>query len=49
MALTTAGSKRSIGYLLGLAISMFGANFVWISYNSVLLLPLVQKVVAPER
>jgi MFS family permease len=27
---------------------MFGANFVWVSYNSILLLPLVQRVVAPE-
>jgi MFS family permease len=38
-------SRRSIGYLLGMAIPMFGANFAWVSYNSILLLPLVQKVV----
>ena len=40
---------RSIWFLLGMPILMFGANFVWISYNSILLLPMVQKVVLPER
>jgi MFS family permease len=40
--------RRSIGYLLGMTSLMFGANFVWVSYNSILLLPLVQRVVAPE-
>lgn len=42
-------SQRSIGYLLGMTIPMFGANFAWVSYNSILLLPLVQKVISPER
>jgi MFS family permease len=37
--------RRSTGYLLGMTILMFGANIAWVSYNSVLLLPLVQKVV----
>jgi MFS family permease len=41
--------KRSIGFLLGMTSLMFGANIAWVSYNSVLLLPLVQKVVAPAR
>jgi MFS family permease len=41
--------RRSIGYLLGMTSLMFGANFVWVSYNSILLLPLVQRVVAPEH
>ncbi len=45
---TAAIPRRSIGYLLGMTSLMFGANFVWISYNSILLLPLVQRVVAPE-
>ena len=40
--------RRSLGYLLGMNSLMFGANFVWVSYNSILLLPLVQRVVAPE-
>jgi Na+/melibiose symporter-like transporter len=38
-------SRRSLGYLLGMTILMFGANIAWVSYNSILLLPLVQKVV----
>ena len=42
-------SGRSIGYLLGMAVPMFGANFAWVSYNSILLLPLVQKVVPADR
>jgi MFS family permease len=28
---------------------MFGANFVWVSYNSILLLPMVQRIVPPDR
>ena len=31
-----------------MTIRMFGANIAWVSYNSVLLLPLVQKVVSPD-
>jgi MFS family permease len=42
-------SRRSTAYLLGMTIPMFGANFAWVSYNSILLLPLVQKVVPPDR
>jgi MFS family permease len=38
-------SRRSLGYLLGMTVLMFGANIAWVSYNSILLLPLVQKVV----
>lgn len=45
---TATVPRRSIGYLLGMTSLMFGANFVWVSYNSILLLPLVQRVVAPE-
>jgi MFS family permease len=41
--------RRSIGFLLGMTILMFGANIAWVSYNSVLLLPLVQKVVSADR
>jgi MFS family permease len=43
-----AVQKRSIFYLLGMCALMFGANYVWVSYNSILLLPMVEKVVAPE-
>ncbi|MGB9723697.1 MAG: MFS transporter [Chloroflexia bacterium] len=49
MTQADAMSRRSIGYLLGMAALMFGANFVWTSYNSILLLPLVQRVVPAER
>ena len=42
-------TRRSISYLLGMSILMFGANFAWVSYNSILLLPLVQKVVPAAR
>jgi len=28
---------------------MFGANFAWVSYNSILLLPLVQRVLPADR
>ncbi len=41
--------SRSIGFLLGMTSLMFGANIAWVSYNSILLLPLVQKVVLPAR
>jgi MFS family permease len=44
----TTTQKRSIYYLLGMCTFIFGANFVWVSYNSILLLPMVEKVVAPE-
>ena len=41
--------KRSVGFLLGMTSLMFGANFAWVSYSSILLLPLVEKVVPPAR
>ena len=41
--------KRTTGFLLGMTILMFGANIAWVSYDSILLLPLVQKVVLPDR
>jgi MFS family permease len=40
--------KRPIKFLLGMTVLMFGANIAWVSYNSVLLLPLVQKVLSPD-
>jgi MFS family permease len=51
MTITTTEtiSRRSVGYLLGMSLLMFGANFAWVSYNSILLLPLVQRVVPAER
>src|SRR5512136_2262368 len=39
--------RRSLAFILGMPLAMLGANFVWTSYNSILLLPLVQQVVAP--
>jgi MFS family permease len=46
---TNTPPNRSIGFLLGMTSLMFGANIAWVSYNSILLLPLVQKVVSPAR
>jgi Na+/melibiose symporter-like transporter len=48
-ASASMASRRSVGYLLGMAVPMFGANFAWVSYNSILLLPLVQRVVPADR
>jgi MFS family permease len=45
----TSPPNRSIGFLLGMTSLMFGANIAWVSYNSILLLPLVQKVALPAR
>jgi MFS family permease len=36
-------TRRSLGFLLGMPILMLGANFVWVSYNSVLLPTLVEN------
>ena len=41
--------RRSTAFLLGMTILMFGANIAWVSYDSILLLPLVQKVVPADR
>ncbi len=41
--------KRSVGFLLGMSSLMLGANLVWVSYNTVLLPTLVEKVVTTSR
>jgi MFS family permease len=43
---TAAGmsTKRSVGFLLGMGVVMLGANFIWTSYNSILLPTMVEKV-----
>jgi len=46
---TVAIAKRSVGFLLGMSTLMLGANLVWVSYNSVLLPTLVEKVVTESR
>jgi MFS family permease len=46
---TTTIAKRSVGFLLGMSTLMLGANLVWVSYNSVLLPTLVEKVVTESR
>jgi MFS family permease len=48
---TTASAiaKRSVGFLLGMSTLMLGANLVWVSYNSVLLPTLVEKVVTQNK
>jgi len=40
-------NKRPFWFILSMPLAMLGANFVWTSYNSILLLPLVQQVVSP--
>jgi MFS family permease len=50
--MTTSAStlaKRSVGFLLGMCSLMLGANLVWVSYNTVLLPTLVEKVVTASR
>jgi MFS family permease len=42
-------TRRSVGFLLGMSSLMLGANLVWVSYNSVLLPTLVEKVVPEVR
>jgi MFS family permease len=42
-------SKRSFGFLLGVTILMLGTNFVWTSYNNILLPTLVEKVATTNR
>jgi MFS family permease len=44
-----SSSKRSIMFLLGMPILMLGANFVWVSYNSVLLPTLVENTTTSYR
>ena len=41
--------KRSIGFLLGMCSLMLGANVVWVSYITILLPTLVEKVVTQQR
>ena len=42
-------ARRSVGFLLGMSTLMLGANLVWVSYNTVLLPTLVEKVVTGSR
>lgn len=46
---STGHAKRSLGFLFGMCSLMLGANLVWVSYNSVLLPTLVEKVVPETR
>ena len=41
--------RRSAAFLLGMALLMLGANFVWISYNNVLLPTLVERTTMEYR
>ena len=50
--MTTSAStlaRRSVDFLLGMSSLMLGANLVWVSYNTVLLPTLVEKVVTASR
>jgi MFS family permease len=49
MPASTVLRKRPLSFLLEMPMLMLGANFVWVSYNTILLLPLVQRVVPLER
>jgi len=42
-------AKRSIKFLFGMCTLMLGANLVWVSYNSVLLPTLVEKVITEGK
>ena len=42
-------ARRSVGFLLGMSSLMLGANLVWVSYNTILLPTLVEKVVTESR
>lgn len=42
-------NTRSLGFLLGLSALMLGANFVWVSYNNVLLPTMVERAVTDWR
>lgn len=42
-------SQRPLGFLLGMPLLMLGANFVWVSYNNVLLPTLVEGVAHETR
>jgi len=48
-AIPATVQKRSFGFLLGMTVLMLGANFVWTSYNNVLLPTLVEKVATQYR
>src|SRR5512146_3428947 len=48
-AIPATVQKRSFGFLLGMTVLMLGANFVWTSYNNVLLPTLVEKVAVEFR
>jgi MFS family permease len=50
--MTTSAStvaKRSVGFLFGMSTLMLGANLVWVSYNTILLPTLVEKVVTEHK
>ncbi len=47
--LSAVVTKRSIGFLIGMSVLMLGANLVWVSYNSVLLPTLVEKVMTTGK
>ncbi len=46
---SAAIAKRSVGFLIGMSSLMLGANLVWVSYNTILLPTLVEKVVTTSR
>ncbi len=45
----TSTPKRSLRFLLGMCALMLGANLVWVSYNSILLPTLVERVVTQGK
>jgi MFS family permease len=44
-----ASEKRSVGFLLGMSTLILGANLVWVSYNTILLPTLVEKVTGGNK
>ncbi len=44
-----AVEKRSVGFLMGMSTLILGANLVWVSYNTILLPTLVEKVTGGNK
>ena len=45
----SAPTRRSVGFLIGMCTLILGANLVWVSYNTILLPTLVEKVVTESK
>jgi len=48
-AATESVIKRSVSFLFGMSTLILGANFVWLSYNTILLPTLIERVVTTNK